>query len=127
MCTFSGLLGYCHLLGASQNSDGEQETSHHRHPPEVPPKATPHASGDPGGSMQAPPAQETAIGLELPAPHQSHIATDHVRDLYKAFTSTCSGLGFFQLFHSGSCLYLLLSDQLSLLHVCDKKLTFVAL
>lgn len=60
MCTLSGLLGYCHLQ-CSQNSDGEQETSHHGHPPEVPPEATPRASGDPGGSMQAPPAQETAV------------------------------------------------------------------
>lgn len=46
--------------------------------------------------------------------------------LYKAFTGTCSGLGLFWLFHLGSCLYLLLSDQLCLLHFHYKNPAFSA-
>lgn len=66
------------------------------------------------------PQSETGTASSSSVPHSNRPC-----QLYKA--GACPGLGFFQPFHLGSCLYLLLSDQLCLLHLHDKKPAFVAL
>lgn len=99
MCILSGLLGYCHLLGASQNSYGEQETSHHWTSPWS--ASLGHSTcfrwprGVHAGTTST---ADCSQGQELPAPHQSHTATDHVKDYIKPLQVHAQGWGFFGCF-----------------------------